>query len=60
MRHHLSLYQTIVAGMALIGISVLGALDKVSSDALIAVYGTVLGTAIGYINGKKAYSNGDS
>lgn len=54
MRRHLSLYQTIVAALALVGISVLGALDKVSSDALIAIYGTIAGGALGYVNGKKS------
>ena len=50
----LSLHQSLVAIVALIGISVLGALGKVSAEALIAVYSMVAGGALGYVNGKKA------
>ena len=50
----LSLHQSLVAIVALIGISVLGALGKVRSEALIAVYSMVAGGALGYVNGKKA------
>ena len=53
---HLSLHQALVAVVALIGISVLGALDKVSSEALIAVYSMVAGGALGYVNGVKTAS----
>lgn len=51
---NLSLHQTIVALVALTGITILGIFDRVSEGALIAVYSVVLGGAIGYINGKKA------
>jgi len=50
----LSLHQALVAVAALIGITVLGVLDRISSEALIAVYSMALGGAAGYINGKKA------
>jgi hypothetical protein len=50
----LSLHQALVAIVALIGISVLGALGKVSSEALVAVYSMCAGGALGYVNGKKA------
>ena len=53
----LSFHQTLVAVVALVGITTLGALGMVSEGALIAIYSVVLGGAIGYINGKKA-SNG--
>ena len=51
---HLSLHQALVAVVALIGISVLGALDKVSSETLIAVYSMIAGGALGYVNGVKS------
>ena len=51
----LSLHQALVAVAALIGITVLGALDRVSSEALIAVYSMSLGGAAGYLNGAKAH-----
>ena len=50
----LSLHQALVAIVALVGISVLGALGKESSDALVAVYSMCAGGALGYVNGKKA------
>jgi len=50
----LSLHQALVAIVALIGISVLGALGKVSSEALIAVYSMCAGGALGHLNGKKS------
>jgi hypothetical protein len=53
MLRQLSLYQTVIAVVALVGISVLGAIDKVSSDALIAVYSMTAGSALGYVNGKR-------
>ena len=49
-----SAQQTIIAIVALIGMTALGILDKVSSDALIAVYSAVVGGALGYVNGKKS------
>ena len=52
----LSLHQALVAIVALIGISILGALGKVSSKALVAVYSMCAGGALGYVNGKKAAS----
>ena len=53
----LSLHQALVAIIALIGISVLGALGKVSSEALVAVYSMCAGGALGYVNGKKSSAN---
>jgi hypothetical protein len=54
MMRDLSLHQAVVAVVALIGISVLGALGKVSSEALVAVYSMCAGGALGYVNGKKS------
>lgn len=50
----LSIGQTVIASTALIGLAILGALGQVSGDALVAVYSTVAGGALGYVNGKKA------
>lgn len=50
----LSLHQALVAVAALIGVTVLGILDRISTEALIAVYSLVLGGSLGYVNGKKA------
>ena len=52
----LNLHQALVAVVALIGISVLGALGKVSSEAVIAVYSMCAGGALGFVNGR--YSAG--
>jgi lipoprotein signal peptidase len=48
----LNLHQALVAVVALIGISVLGLFDKVSSEAVIAVYSMCAGGALGYVNGR--------
>jgi len=48
----LNLHQALVAIVALIGISVLGALDRVSSEAVIAVYSMCAGGALGFVNGR--------
>lgn len=50
----LSLHQALVAVVALVGVTVLGVLDRISAEALIAVYSMALGGAVGYVNGKKA------
>ena len=57
----LNLHQALVAIVALIGISVLGALNRVSSEAVIAVYSMCAGGALGYVNGRfSASKSGDS
>lgn len=53
----LSLHQTLVAIAALVGITVLAALSIVDASVVVGIYGTVLGSAIGYINGKKSGKN---
>ena len=50
---HLSLAQALVAVASLISITTLCALDKVDPTVVVVVISTVLGTAIGYANGKK-------
>lgn len=50
----LSIPQLVLACVGLVGITVLSALDKVSADAVIAIYSAVVGGALGYVNGKKA------
>lgn len=42
---------TIVAVVALVGITALGILGKIDSGALIAIYSAVLGGAFGHVNG---------
>jgi membrane protein DedA with SNARE-associated domain len=51
---HLSLAQALVAVASLISITTLCALDKVDPTVVVVVISTVLGTAIGYANGKMA------
>lgn len=42
---------TIVASIALVGITVLGSIGKVDSAALVAIYSAVIGGALGQANG---------
>jgi hypothetical protein len=42
---------TIVAIVALLGITILGALGQVDSNALVAIYSAVIGGALGQANG---------
>lgn len=51
---NLTIHQTILASVGLVGITTLAALGQVSSDAVIAIYSAVIGGALGYVNGKKA------
>lgn len=53
----LSLHQTIVAVAGLVGVTVLAALGVVTPETVIAIYSLVLGSAVGYINGKKSGMN---
>lgn len=46
--------QLIIALAALVGITVLGLQGAVSSDAIVGVYGGVIGAALGYANGSRA------
>lgn len=54
---NLSIAQVVICCVSLAGITLLGMFDKVSSDALIAIYSAVIGGAIGYVNGQKASLN---
>lgn len=49
--HGLSLAQAAVAVSALVGITVLGVLGDISSDALVAIYAAVIGSALPRLNG---------
>jgi hypothetical protein len=51
---NISLNQTVIAVAGLVGITVLAALGKVSSDVVSIIYASVITGALGYINGKKA------
>jgi hypothetical protein len=46
--------QAVVAVTALAGITVLGALGKIDSSALVAIYSAVIGGALGHANGYAA------
>ena len=52
----LSWAQTVIAVAALGGATALGITGHISGDALTALYSTVIGGALGYVNGKKAGS----
>jgi drug/metabolite transporter (DMT)-like permease len=55
----LGLAQFAVALVALAGITMLGMTGNVSSDAIVGIYGAVIGAALGYANGtREGYSNG--
>jgi hypothetical protein len=50
-RNRVNIYQAVVAVTALVGVTVLGALGKVDSNVLIAIYSAVIGGGIGHANG---------
>lgn len=51
--------QLIVALAAMTGITILGLTGNVSSDAIVGVYGGVIGAALGYANGSRSgYTEG--
>lgn len=50
---NLSLQQTSIAIAGLTGITILGALGQVSGDVVSVIYASVIGGALGYVNGKK-------
>jgi hypothetical protein len=54
----ISLHQTIIAVAALIGITALAVVGVVDGQVVVAIYSLVLGGALGYVNGKKAGTNG--
>lgn len=62
----LSLTQAAIAGLALVGITVLAAIDKVSSDVIVSIYSAVIGAGLaggGALTNAKARAierNGDS
>lgn len=47
----MSIPAAIIAAIALIGITLLGALGKVDTAALVAIYSAVIGGALGQANG---------
>ena len=55
----LSWRAVVIVVAALAGITMLGALDKVSSDAVVAIYSLVIGGGLGHANGyRQGRANG--
>ncbi len=51
---HLSVAQTLIAVVALVGATASAWHGDISGDALVALYGMVAGGALGYVNGVKS------
>jgi hypothetical protein len=55
----LGVTQVAVAIVALVGITFLGYTGNVSSDAIVGVYGAIIGAALGFANGSRSgYAEG--
>lgn len=50
---NLSVPQSVIGGLGIIGVTILAALGKLDGATVIAFFSLVVGNSLGYVNGKK-------